>query len=534
MAVNERTFSRILPESTGDRIGFLHTWDIEYKDKTGAFVVGKTIVDGTSGLQGIILKDTVDNGISTSGVVSVRLLPGFESASSTVDSDLNVDGSPQATTVAGYCVYIGRNSLVGFNNPTYGQSIDVEGQASVRFAEGSPQFDAFGKMQVSQATTIGEHIFEYDIHQAHFTDITTGSGTLVHQPDHSGLLLSCTTTSGDKIERISNRYYKYQAGKSQLIEITAACGDEGKVNVTREWGYGDDSDGVFFLLEDLVFNVELVSSVTGSVVTTKIPQASWNGDVLDGTGTSTNLSGHLLDLSKDNIYWIDLQWLGAGRVRFGVVIDGKRIVCHSIYNANSNNLPYMRTGSLPLHIHQENTGTAASTSEFRVWCMVVKTEGSYEPPLKYFSGNVTKTGVTTRVNVVTFRSTQTFKSKDNRVIAYGEDLEIYSSADLVLIELIRNPTIGGSPAFGAANADSTVEMDVSGTTVTGGTVIHSMLIKSGDLNEMDLGHIFNIDGEGMSRKAVITDTPDIYTIAATALTPTSTSITLIANWNEAQ
>lgn len=534
MAVNERTFSRILPESTGDRIGFLHTWDIEYKDKTGSFTVGDTVVDGTSGLQGIILKDTVDNTNSTSGVVSVKLLSGFEDSVNSVGAALNVSASPQATVVAGYCVYIGRNTLVGYNNPHYGQFIDIEGQGYVRFAEGSPQFDAFGKMQVSQATTIGEHIFEYDIHAERFTDIVTGGGSLAHQPDHAGLLLSCGTTTGDKIYRISNRYHKYQAGKSQLIEITAAVGDTGKANVSRVWGYGDATDGTFFLLEGTTLNTMVRNSTSGSLVTTKITQTNWNGDTLDGSGDAGNLSGHLLDVSKDNIYWIDFHWSGAGRIRFGVVIDGKRIICHSVNNANANNLPYMRTGSLPLCIEQENTGTAASTSEFRVWCMVVKTEGKYEPPLKYFSGNVSKSGVTTKAAMVTFRSAQTFKGKDNRIIAYGEDLEIHSSADVLLVELIRNATLGGSPSFGAANADSTVEMDTTGTTVTGGTVIHSALVSSGDFNTMDLSHVFNVDGEAMSRKATITDTPDIYTIAVTAVTATSTAVTLIANWSEAQ
>lgn len=534
MAVNERTFSRILPESTGDRIGFLHTWDIEYKDKTGTFTVGDTVIDGATGLQAIILKDTIDNTIATSGVISTKLLPGFEDAINQSNSALNVNTVSQATTVDGYCVYIGKTVLVGQNNPNYGQAIDIEGQASVRFAEGAPQFDAFGKMQVSQGITIGEHILEYDIHADDFTDITTGGGTVAHQPNHSGLLFSCGTTSGDKIERISNRYYKYQAGKSQLVEITAAVGDQGKTNVNRLWGYGDSNDGVFFLLEGTTMNVIIRNTATGSLVTTKVAKVDWNGDTLDGSGDAGNLSGHLLDLTKDNIWWIDFQWLGAGRVRYGVIIDGKRIVCHSIHNANNNSLPYMRTGTLPIYLEQKNTGTAASTSEFRVWCTVVKTEGSYEPPVKYFSGNVKKVGLTTQVAIVTFRSKQTFKTKDNRITAYGDEMQVHTSADLVLIELIKNAGLGGTPLYNSADSNSSIELDTAGTTITGGTVLHSMLVKSGDVSNMDMVHIFNIDGEGMSRKAIISDAPDTYTIAATALNLTPTNITLVANWNEAQ
>lgn len=535
MAVNERSFIRITPEGAGDRIGFYHTWDIEYSTKTGAFNVGDTIVGSNSGVQAIVIKDTVDNITADAGVLSTLLLTGYENKTHEVGETLNVLGVPQATVVDRYCVYINETTLVGGNNPKYKQSIDAEGQAYVRFGEGAPQFDAFGKLQVSQAVTIGEHILEYDEHPDDFTDLITASASIAHQPDHSGMLMSVGTGATDKVERISNRYFRYQAGKSQLIEITCASGDQGKANVKRKWGYGDNNDGVFFQLDGTQMQIMVRSSVTGSVVSTYVNQEDWNGDVLDGHGDAHNISGHLLDVSKDNIYWIDFQWLGAGRIRYGVIIDGVRITCHSINNANNNGLPYMRTGTLPMYAELENTGVSASGSEFRIWCMVVKTEGSYEPPLKHFSGSVSGVTVTSANCLVSFRSKQTFKGKDNRITAYGEELDVFSSTEPVLIELVKNGTLGGSPTWAVdPSSDSSVEIDTAATTVTGGTVIHSFMVAAGDCDKVDLRNVFSHDGEGMSRKAVIATDPDHYSVRVTRLGGTTTDVSIVANWNEAQ
>jgi len=530
-AVNSRTFSRILPESTGDRIGFIHTWDIEYKDKTGSFSVGDTVVDSISGLEGEVIRDTIDNTTSTSGVLSVRLLPGFESSTNTVDATLNVSASPQATVVTGYCVYVGRSVLVGGNNPTYGQSVDVQGQAFVRFAEGAPQFDGFGKMKVSQETTLGEYDFHYSSEADHFDDEIVGTGSISFASDASGILLSTGTPSGDKIIRTSNNYYTYQVGRSQLIEIACTVGDAGKTNVDRVWGYGDADNGIYFELSGTTFNALIRSSSSGSVIPTRIAQTAWSEDRLDGSANSKNVSGALLDLTKVNIFWMDFQLNGT--IRFGVSINGDRVVCHIQHNTNSDALPFMRVGRLPLCIAQENTGTAGSTSELRVWSAAVKSEGAYEPKEHHFSGSrVSQTVTAANTALVTFRSKQTYRSLDNRVSAYGETIHIYSTTEPILVELVKNPTLGGSPTWaGDPGVGSSVEFDMAATTATGGTAIMSVIVAAGDSHDFDLTHTFSHDGEVMQRKADIT-LYDYYTIRATLLTGSTTDISTTADWHE--
>ena len=65
----------------------------------------------------------------------------------------------------------------------------------------------------------------------------------------------------------------------------------------------------------------------------KIIQSNWNVDVFNGTGAS----GITLDFSKSQIFFIDYEWLGTGRVRCGFFIDGIPYYCHAIHNSNINN-----------------------------------------------------------------------------------------------------------------------------------------------------------------------------------------------------
>jgi hypothetical protein len=51
---------------------------------------------------------------------------------------------------------------------------------------------------------------------------------------------------------------------------------------------------------------------------TRVAQEDWNIDKLDGTG----VSGITLDITKAQILWMDIEWLGLGTVRIGFVIDG--------------------------------------------------------------------------------------------------------------------------------------------------------------------------------------------------------------------
>lgn len=528
---------RVPPDGAGKRIKHSVDLQIPYENLTGVIEVGDTLLCSISQVTGKVTSVKAET--ASSGWVFI--VPTTTALETTFGENIVVNSvivaKVSATQVA-IPLFIPTATLVGGNNPDNLQYIDDEGAAYTRFAEGSPQFDAFGKLRSSSETVLGEHIMQYNTHPHMFTDVTNGTASITHEPLHSGVLLSTGVDAGDKAERVSNRYHRYQAGTSQLLEITCACGDTGKTGVVRTWGYGDDDDGVFFRLNETQLEVVIRSSITGSMVERTIPQSEWNGDTLDGQGAPLNISGHSLDVSKDNIYWIDFQWLGAGRVRYGVFIDGVRIVCHEEFNSNRYSRPYMRTGSLPIYYDQENIGAAGSGSEFRIWCSVVKTEGVYRPPSNHNAGYVLgKTVDADNTAIISFRSKQTFYGVNNRINAYGSTARILSADAPVLIELVRDGTLGGSPSWAFdPGAESSVEADVDATTVTGGHVIDATIVPAGVLTELDMSKYFTYDGVSMQRHADVTKY-DTYSFRASLIpnggspvTPTSVSMTV--TWTE--
>lgn len=468
---------RVPPDSTGKRLGHTVYLDIDFNSGTIAFQLGDTIVT-PSGVSGTVIKI---KGTTAVGSIYVNLDEEVPEAT-LIGETLKVGGVTYAlTSSTGIAIYIPNSVLVSGGNPKNRQHVDNLGAASIRFAEGSPQFDAFGKLQVSNSHTLGDYVLRYDSEPGQFEDKITGTATIVHNQNFSGVVMTTGTTNGDFIQRTSHEYHTYQPGVSQVIEMTIAVGDEGKTNVTRGWGYGDDFNGVGFRLADFTFNCVNRSFSSGVMVNEFVPQSLWNGDRLDGSGDARNPSGFLLDVSKDNIYWIDLQWLGAGRVRYGVVINGVRITCHSDNNANNQPFSYMSTGSLPVRAIQFNTGAVASSSELKLFCCTVKTEGAYNPLRRLNSYDVpTITNVTSNtvpVTALAIRPREVFKGIDNRCGIYPQTFEIYNfGPDPVAFDILRNATEVGTPTwFGNADSNSATDLCLD-MAITGGRSLRTKVI----------------------------------------------------------
>ena len=520
---------KVPPDSTGKGIRHQVLLEVEYTNLTGTLPVGSLVTFGTSTVEGTILR--VHSGtFHTTPHMHLILTHGSPEAVS-VGEDVFIDAVKQAE-VSGQTesFYHPISIPVGGNNPLHSQFIDEVGAAKVRFNEGSPQFDAFGAQQVSSKTKLGDYVMSYNELPEDFTDVIVGGGSLTYVGDTRGVTLSCGTASGDSVTRTTNRYHRYQPGVSQLIEMTSAVGDSGKTNVTRCWGYSDEDNGLFFSLVDTTLNVVLRSKVTGSVVDTLTPQSLWNGDRMDGAGGSFNISGLTLDASKNNLYWIDFQWLGAGTVRFGVFIEGKRVVCHSIKNANANNTAYMSTGSLPLRYEQINTGVAASGSEFKFYCATVITEGEYTPTkVKHNDTFSATTSGTTRVPVVSFRPAQTFEGKDNRTTIEFASFSAFNGSDTaVIIEATFNGTVTGG-AYVTHSASSSVEHKSGGSAISADHNVRSFILAPGQTEtwtEEDKKPIF--------RNADITQTPELNFVISQVVAGTAGLVTLTANWDEIQ
>jgi hypothetical protein len=233
--------------------------------------------------------------------------------------------------------------------------------------------DAFGRTRVSAPLTLFDSSHRYNDNGLWSTSSGTG-GTFVFNENQGLVDLNVTTTSGSEIIRETNKVCSYQPGKSLLFMSTFVM-NAAKTNLRQRVGYYGAANGMYLEVSGTTEPVLVErSSVSGSLAETRVAQANWNIDKLDGNGPS----GFTLDLTKAQILWFDIEWLGLGTVRAGFVINGAFIHCHSFHHANLITSTYITTASLPLRYEITNVGTTASNSTLKQVCSTVLSEGGYE------------------------------------------------------------------------------------------------------------------------------------------------------------
>lgn len=258
--------------------------------------------------------------------------------------------------------------------------------------------DAFGRMRSSAPYTLFQSQSRYAPAEGYVSDLNSTHPTPeLYNADESSIDLNVNLPNGEYVTRQSARVFPYQPGKSLLVMSTFAMSPFLENNL-QQVGYFNDDNGVFFERDNTgVLNFVLRSNsapTPGTVTNTRVSQSNWNGDKLDGTGAS----GVTLDPTKAQIFFADFEWLGVGQVRCGFVLNGKLIVCHSFFNANSLATTYMTTAILPVRAHIENTSAVPAgpnTPFLKTICNTVISEGGFSEISKdYFASEDTVTAIT--------------------------------------------------------------------------------------------------------------------------------------------
>lgn len=240
----------------------------------------------------------------------------------------------------------------------------------------SPTRDAFSRLRVSSPITQLQNVPGYGLNPLNMDTFCNGVGAtaIFNRQSNFVLISSGSTNSGNKVIRQTRSYAPYYPGKSQLILMSFNALQENTNNVCKNIGYFDDNNGIFFTIRNNNnFLVWRSSTLNGVSTDSLVHQNDWNFDELNGHGKSRIE----LDFSKDQIFFVDLQWLGVGRVRAGFVVDGHYQVVHEFRFTNNIETPYMRSGFLPARYEIANTGVANTICNIREICCVVITENSY-------------------------------------------------------------------------------------------------------------------------------------------------------------
>ncbi len=414
--------------------------------------------------------------------------------------------------------------LADESSPENLASIDNKGALSVRFAEGQPQLGGFGGLKVNNERVLGVYESSLDTYETLFSNTTVNGGTLLYDTVASSEVLTATSISGSSAKITTNRYHYYLPGSANVFKMTIACGDTGKVGNSRSWGGYDDSDGVFFRLKDTALQTVIRSSVTGAITELEVPQSLWNKDKLDGTGTS----GVTIDITKINVYWIDYQWLGAGRVRFGIFgPEGERIVAHEFRNAGAFALPYMRTGTLPLRVENTNTGVTGSSSEIRAVCLAAYTEGTHEDYTYWRFSDIEATAlVSVNTPIISLATLSTVNSKHNSVVVYPETLNIYTDQAISLTMWQDTEVTGGT----WNNLASTVTSNISSAVNTTNSQKFKTLFFDAGAHSVCIDQYFEKNDEGIQTRA--DGVPEVWSFIANKLSASDANVRINVGYKE--
>ena len=218
------------------------------------------------------------------------------------------------------------------------------------------QMDAFGRLRISQPMTLFDSFNRYN-QNSEFHQYTSNYAYSLYNSNQGCVVLTVGSNTGDLIYRETSKVFAYQPGKSLLV-LESFTFNPLRTGLRQRVGYFDTSNGIYLQANGSNISFVKRSSVTNNVVELNIPKSEWNYDKLNGDG----ISKKTLDITRTQILFIDIEWLGVGTVRTGFVIDGEFILCHRFNHANTpsniyndTTLPYMTTACLPVRYELENT-----------------------------------------------------------------------------------------------------------------------------------------------------------------------------------
>ena len=336
--------------------------------------------------------------------------------------------------------------------------------------------DAFGRQSVANPVTVLDAKQQYDLQPLLCETAATTGGSVAHLPDEGAALLSVDTTSGARVVRQSRRYCTYQPGKSQSVFLTGNLGSPAAGCVARI-GYYDDDNGIFFERSSAGIAIVFRSNVTGSVVDTRVEQADWNCDKLDGTGDS----GKTLAVGTSAIFTFDMQWLGVGRVRAGVDMDGVLLCAHEFLNDNRYPTTYWTTATLPVRYEIWNQSAPSAGSSMRQICASVQSEGGFDIDrgFAFAAANDADAAVTARVPLITVRPRATFGGITNRQGILPVGFEALAKNNAATLELVYGGTLTGAAWSDVDTTNSGVEWDQAATAISGGVTLTKSFVPAG-------------------------------------------------------
>jgi len=349
---------------------------------------------------------------------------------------------------------------------------------SIKYSD-SPNLDAFGRLRTAAVTNLLDIKHVYDKNPLQVSEVTAGTATSIFSQQYARVRMS-TSANNDLVIRKTKTHPIYQPGKSQLFEGSFA-NFQIETNVIKRIGcftsttgtpYNSVFDGYFLesngVTSAITFNIYLSGSCTYSAQTT-----SWS---------STQFNPSNFDWSKTNLMTVDYQWLGVGRMRFGMVLSGQTFYFLDYTAANSLPTVYMSSPNQPIRYEIRQVGTGSGN--FDMICSQTSTEGALNGLYSTVGiQNQTTTTLSTsgtKYPYIGYRLKESYKSVTSQ---YNSMSILNTSNDSYLLTIEFNPTLSSTPTW-VDIANSPFQYAIfTGTTTTiittNGHIMTSLIGESG-------------------------------------------------------
>jgi len=356
--------------------------------------------------------------------------------------------------------------------------------------------DSFNRTIVATPTSLFDAQFTYDLHPLLYEVVNSANGSITHNATERAADINLSNAlTGENTFIQSYEYQRYQPAKAQQIFITFNA--EGLISDRRFYAqYGDAFNAVGFAINDGV--PEFFINTTTSQGNQVLQFNNWVNQDLAA----------LLDFTKEQIFFIDLQALYVGSVYFGFEIEGLPILFGVIHNENNTLAPYIATANLPIRVGVEALADNVTTNVLFNCCSIISSGGIDDTvgyPFFVYASGIAGNG--TRTHLASVRPKLTFNGFENRVQFRLESVDlIVTGNNPVLFELaIGQPLTGGSwndvntalSAFEFSTAGST---DGAATMYFGGGLVPSSGQFKGILSKNETLRIpITLDAAGLQR-----------------------------------
>lgn len=415
------------------------------------------------------------------------------------------------------------NPIVATVNPSVG--------FPVTFAP-SPNFDAFGRLRTSSPLTLFDSSHRYRDNNLWSSLTAVGSNHSFNQ--NQGLIdMTVNNLSGSSVIRETTKVFSYQSGKSLQVMNTFVMASSA-TNLLQRVGYFGQDNGIYVQLEDDILSFVKRTIVNGLPANNiVIPQSSWNGDKLDGTGSS----GFTLDITKAQIFWMDIEWLGVGTVRMGFIINGQFIVCHSFHHANLISSTYITTASLPLRYEITNKGATNGSHTLKQICSTVISEGGYDMRGLQQAASIpinaprTFAAANTYYPIISIRLQSTPDRLDAIVILTALSILGQGNGINYNWQIRANGTTNGGTWINSPD-DSSVQYNITGTSFTGGRILASGFLSASNQASPNIDILKEALFKFQLERNNLTKTPFEITLTAASDTANGSGMFASMDWEE--